>query len=89
MLLIPHGIILTPTYELSYQLSHFAESLLHEFKFCTSQANIKSYRQKDLMVSKMASAFKDVENDSMDVFEVMRINYLVNLVVGTAWPWIG
>jgi ATP-dependent RNA helicase MRH4 len=85
-LLNPGGIILAPTHELSRQLSGFAKSLLHEVKLrvlCTSQANMKSFKQKDSTASKMASVFQDIENDSSGAFEVSKSNHPVNLVVGT------
>jgi len=85
-LLNPRGIILAPTHELSRQLSGFAKSLLHEVKLrvlCTSQANIKSYRQRDSTASKMASVFQDAENDATGAFEVLKSNHQVSLVVGT------
>jgi ATP-dependent RNA helicase MRH4 len=82
----PRGIILSPTHELSRQLSGFAKSLLHEVKLrvlCASQANVKSYKQKDSTASKMASLFQDTESDSTGTFEVSKSNHPVSLVVGT------
>lgn len=89
----PRALILSPTHELSRQLSSFAKSLLHISKLrvlCASRANTPSVSRKSSTASKMrgnfASSFvmAEAENGQLEVKQGGRVGPRpVDLLVGT------
>ena len=63
--LAPRALVLSPTHELSRQLSGFAKALLHEIKLrvlCVSQANLPSTLSRNVTASKMS---KELDFDEL------------------------
>ncbi|KAH7922868.1 P-loop containing nucleoside triphosphate hydrolase protein [Leucogyrophana mollusca] len=82
----PRGIILSPTHELSRQLSSFAKRLLHNIKLrvlCASRANMPSAPIRNRTASKMAGDFSGPMGPGE--FEILKggKSRPVDILVGT------
>lgn len=84
----PRALILSPTHELSRQLSGFAKMLSHVVKLrvmCGSQANIQNTSKHRLTASKMSALF-DTENEALSTDLAVRKTSMsrpVDVFVGT------
>ena len=83
--LAPRALVLSPTHELSRQLSGFAKALLHEIKLrvlCVSQANLPSTPSRNVTASKMS---KELDFDELVTQEGSQRKTArpVDVVVGT------
>lgn len=83
--LAPRALVLSPTHELSRQLSGFAKALLHEIKLrvlCASQANLPSTPSRSVTASKM---LKELDFDDLLTQEgaPRKTTRPVDVVVGT------
>ncbi|KAI0074790.1 P-loop containing nucleoside triphosphate hydrolase protein [Panus rudis PR-1116 ss-1] len=86
----PRALVLSPTHELSRQLSVFAKSLLHNVKLrvvCASRANAPSSQSKrNVTASQMASELDEAGNESGGEFVISPVGSSarpVDVLVGT------